>query len=54
MQCSLKGQFKYKLEHNGVHTTFALGGIHGARKSGVYKSDEDHIIMSSDVTIFLS
>jgi len=48
----LKGQFKYKLEHNGVHTTFALGGIHGARKSGVYKSDEDHIIMSSDVTSF--
>jgi hypothetical protein len=48
----LKGQFKYKLEHNGVHTTFALGGIHGARKSGVYKSDDQHIIMSSDVTSF--
>ncbi len=48
----LKGQFKYKLEHNGVHTTFALGGIHGARKSGVYKSDDEHIIMSSDVTSF--
>ena len=49
---SLKGQFRYELEHNGVHTTFALGGIHGARKSGVYKSDEDYIIMSSDVTSF--
>ena len=49
---SLKGQFNYKLEHKGVHTTFALGGIHGARKSGVYTSDEDHIIMSSDVTSF--
>ena len=48
----LKGQFKYKLEHNGVHTTFALGGIHGARKNGVYKSDDDHIIMTSDVTSF--
>jgi hypothetical protein len=48
----LKGQFKYKLEHNSVHTTFALGGIHGARKSGVYKSDDQHIIMSSDVTSF--
>ena len=48
----LKGQFKYELEHKGVHTTFALGGIHGARKSGVYKSDDDHIIMSSDVTSF--
>jgi hypothetical protein len=48
----LKGQFKYELEHNGVHTTFALGGIHGARKSGVYESDDDHIIMSSDVTSF--
>ena len=49
---SLKGQFRYNLEYKGVHTTFALGGIHGARKSGVYKSDEDHIIMSSDVTSF--
>ena len=49
---SLKGQFKYNLEHKGVHTTFALGGIHGARKSGVYKSDDEHIIMSSDVTSF--
>lgn len=49
---SLKGQFRYELEHNGVHTTFALGGIHGARKSGIYKSDDDHIIMTSDVTSF--
>jgi hypothetical protein len=49
---SLKGQFRYELEHNGVHTTFALGGIHGARKSGIYKSDEDYVIMSSDVTSF--
>ena len=49
---SLKGQFRYNLEYKGVHTTFALGGIHGARKSGVYKSDEDHIIMSSDDTSF--
>ncbi len=49
---NLKGQFRYELEHKGVHTTFALGGIHGARKSAVYKSDEDHIIMTSDVTSF--
>ncbi len=49
---NLKGQFRYEMEHKGVHTTFALGGIHGARKSGVYKSDDDHIIMSSDVTSF--
>lgn len=48
----LKGQFRHTLEHDGVHTTFALGGIHGARKSGVYKSDDDHIIMTSDVTSF--
>lgn len=49
---NLKGQFRYELEHNGVHTTFALGGIHGARKSAIYKSDDDHIIMTSDVTSF--
>ena len=49
---SLKGSFKYSVEYKNVKTHFGLGGVHGAIKSGVYKSDEDNIIMSSDVTSF--
>jgi len=48
----LKGQFRHQLEYKNVKTTFALGGIHGARKSGVYESDDEHVIMTSDVTSF--
>lgn len=49
---SLKGSFKYKLDYKNVCTHFGLGGVHGAIKSGVYKSDEEFVIMSSDVTSF--
>ena len=47
-----KGGFKYSARYRGVKTDFGLGGIHGAREAGVYESDKDHIIMSSDVTSF--
>jgi len=47
-----KGAFKYNVRYCGVPTDFGLGGIHGANKSGVYHSDHDMIIMSSDVTSF--
>lgn len=47
-----KGGFKYSIQYKGVKTDFGLGGIHGARKAGVYKSDNDMIIMTSDVTSF--
>jgi hypothetical protein len=47
-----KGAFKYNVRYCGVPTDFGLGGIHGANKSGVYESDHDMIIMSSDVTSF--
>ena len=49
---NLKGAFKYSLDYKGVKTHFGVGGVHGARKSGVYESDDDNIIMSSDVTSF--
>ena len=49
---SLKGQFKYSLKYKDVDISFGLGGVHGARQSGVYKSDDEYIIMSSDVTSF--
>ena len=47
-----KGGFKYSVSYRGVKTHFGLGGAHGAAKAGVYESDEDNIIMSSDVTSF--
>ena len=47
-----KGGFKYSVSYRGVKTHFGLGGAHGAAKAGVYGSDEDNIIMSSDVTSF--
>jgi hypothetical protein len=47
-----KGGFKYSIQYKGVKTDFGLGGIHGARKAGVYRSDDDMIIMTSDVTSF--
>lgn len=49
---NLKGSFKYSINYRDVKTDFGLGGVHGARKKGVYESTEDMIIMSSDVTSF--
>lgn len=47
-----KGGFKYSIQYHGVKTDFGLGGIHGARQSGIYSSNEDMIIMTSDVVSF--
>jgi hypothetical protein len=47
-----KGEFKHSIINNGVKTDYGLGGIHGARASGIYQSDKDMIIMTSDVTSF--
>jgi hypothetical protein len=49
---NLKGVFKYSVTYKDVKTDFGVGGVHGARKGGVYKSDEEYVIMSSDVTSF--
>tara|TARA_R110002051_G_scaffold321795_2_gene410426 strand:+ start:7325 stop:9319 length:1995 start_codon:yes stop_codon:yes gene_type:complete len=49
---SLKGSFKYNLVYKEVKTYFGLGGVHGAAKKGIYESDEEMVIMSSDVTSF--
>lgn len=48
----MKGAFKYSVTYKGVKTDFGVGGVHGARTSGIYKSDDDYVIMSSDVTSF--
>jgi hypothetical protein len=47
-----KGGFKYSVQYRGVKTDFGLGGIHGARRGKVYESNEEMIIMTSDVTSF--
>ena len=47
-----KGGFKYSMQYKGVKTDFGLGGVHGARQSGIYKAGDGMIIMSSDVTSF--
>ncbi len=47
-----KGGFKYSVQYKGVKTDFGLGGVHGARTAGVYESDDDMVIMSSDVVSY--
>ena len=47
-----KGGFSYSVNFKGVKTDFGLGGVHGARNSGVYESNEEMIIITSDVTSF--
>lgn len=47
-----KGGFKYSVQYKGVKTDFGLGGVHGAKTSGVYESDDEMVIMSSDVVSY--
>ena len=47
-----KGGFKYNVKYKGVKTHFGLGGAHGAMQPGVYESDDENVIMSSDVASF--
>lgn len=45
---NLKGSFAHKVTYRGLELSFALGGIHGAKR-GVYKKENDMIIKSFDV-----
>jgi hypothetical protein len=47
-----KNAFHYTQKYKNVVTHFGLGGIHGARKAGVYEESDNMIIMSSDVASF--
>lgn len=47
-----KGGFKTHMFHKGVRSDFGLGGIHGAKDSGVYEAKEGMIMMTSDVVSF--
>jgi hypothetical protein len=45
---NLKGSFKHKVTYRGLEYSFALGGIHGAKR-GIYKAEDGMIIKSFDV-----
>jgi len=45
----LKESFKYSFEYNGFTFDLGTGGIHGCIKPGVYKSNENEIIVDADV-----
>ena len=45
---NLKGSFKHKVTYRGLEFSFALGGIHGAKR-GVYKRGQGMIVKSFDV-----
>jgi len=47
-----KGALSYSVKYKNVKTDYGLGGVHGANTRGIYKSDEDMVIMSSDVTSY--
>ena len=47
-----KGALSYSVRYKDVKTDYGLGGVHGANNRGVYKSDKDMVIMSSDVTSY--
>ena len=45
---NLKGSFKHKVTYRGLEFSFALGGIHGAKR-GLYKHGKGMIVKSFDV-----
>lgn len=49
---STKDSFKHTLNYKGVKTDYGLGGIHGAKESGVYEAIPGWTIMTSDVTSY--
>lgn len=44
-----KGSLTFSVNLHGVKTDFGLGGVHGARRSGLYEAKDGMIIMTSDV-----
>ena len=45
---NLKGSFQHKVTYRGLEFSFALGGIHGAKR-GLYKREKGMIVKSFDV-----
>lgn len=47
-----KGSLSYSISTDGVKIDFGLGGVHGAKESGVYEATEGMTIMTSDVVSY--
>lgn len=47
-----KGSIKLSVPYKGVKIDYGLGGVHGARESGLYEASEGMTIMTSDVTSY--
>ena len=45
-----KGEFQKSIIFHGIKFDFGLGGSHGCIKSGIYKSDENNVILDLDVS----
>lgn len=45
-------KYQQAVWHKNVKSVFGLGGAHASIKSGIFKSDEEYIIKSVDVTSF--
>jgi hypothetical protein len=43
---------QYLMKAHNVETVYALGGIHGCIKPGIYTSDSENVIVTADVTSF--
>lgn len=48
----LKGSIEGSTEFDGMTFDFGIGGLHGFRKPGVYRSSKTHTILSIDFTSF--
>lgn len=47
-----KGALNYKVTYRNIDIYYGLGGIHGAKDSGIYEATPGYTIMTSDVTSF--
>ena len=47
-----KGSIKLSIPNKGVKLDYGLGGLHGAKESGLYEAEEGMTIMTSDVTSY--
>jgi hypothetical protein len=41
--------FEHELIYHGIKLTMGCGGLHGSIKSGIYKSDDENVILSLDI-----
>lgn len=49
---SVKGAFKKEVKFKLIKYSFGAGGIHGCIEPGIYEENEDHVIITSDVTSY--